>query len=261
MRSPTILLPVMLAAVALASPACATVESGQVAVVTAGSNGAPTVLGEGLHALSPLDSVETYQTRLQERTERMVALSADGAPIVAGASVLTFHLVQSEIVALSREIGPDYYQRILRPTLQAATMQVFSRIRAANLTTPYLRAAELQIAALARPTLSRSHIALESVVLRDVRAVAPLTYAKIVAAADLEQVLQAMTHRLELARRQAANRREQAHGEADALRAVAPTLSPLIVEDIRIRAWNELLRSPETTIHLVDQTHNLIELP
>ena len=92
----------------LALPACATVPAGKVGVVlrTNGVDGEP--LGEGVHLIGPLADVETYDQRAQEKSEDLDALSADGEMLEAQASVLTFHPVPTELVALAREVGPDY---------------------------------------------------------------------------------------------------------------------------------------------------------
>ena len=49
--------------------------------------------------------IDVYDLRAHERTEDLAALSADGGMIEARASVLTYHPVPEELVALAREVG------------------------------------------------------------------------------------------------------------------------------------------------------------
>ncbi|HUJ27478.1 MAG TPA: hypothetical protein VLW85_15745, partial [Myxococcales bacterium] len=72
--------------------ACATVPAGAGGVVWSPSGDVPReALGEGQHFIGPFAAVQVYDLRAQERNEDLVGLTADGSPVEAGASVVTYH--------------------------------------------------------------------------------------------------------------------------------------------------------------------------
>jgi hypothetical protein len=151
-------------------PACATVPAGQAGVVLRSNGVDSKPLAEGVHLVGPLADVETYDQRAQEKNEDLDALSADGAMLEAQASVLTFHPVPTELVALASEIGPDYYQILVMPEVRAVLRRVLAAYRADQLDTPAIGRAEGEVTAeVTARRLRPYHIVFDAISLRTLR--------------------------------------------------------------------------------------------
>lgn len=74
--------------------------------------------GEGFHIIPPWDSLTIYETRLQEKTLDFPVLSRDGLTIDIITSV-RFHPMGSRLPELHRDIGPEYFDRLIQPEVEA----------------------------------------------------------------------------------------------------------------------------------------------
>ena len=251
----------MVAAAAFALAGCVTVPSGRRAVVM-GPAGGMSELGEGEAAVAPLSTTRLYDVREQERDEDLRALTADGAPVTAGSSLVSYRPVEGELIALEREVGPDYYSVLVRPILMSEVRLVLARYRWRDLVDPAaVLAAQKEITARAAARLRARHVALDAVVLRGIFLDLPGANAEIADTSVWEQKALQARQDVALARGRADARREQARGVADAHARVAPTLSPDILEDEDRRAWSRLLLSPAATVLTAENgEENLVEV-
>lgn len=240
-----------LASAALAS--CATVDAGHAAVVTSATRGVrPQPLGEGVTWVGPLAQVDTFDLRAQERTEDLIGIASDGAPVQANASIVTWHLIRDELVAFDREVGPDPYPRIIRPVVQWAVRQVVARFTAYDLIDSRNRPRiQREITELAARELRPLHVQLDEVFVRQLAVPSGPFQQQVLATGRLEQEVLALPHELELARGRADVRRDQARATAAAHALVAPTLTPPTLADAARRAWSDLLTSPSTQVEVV----------
>src|SRR5208283_2578088 len=143
--------------------ACATVPSGSAGVLLRPGGVAPEPQGEGVQFIGPLARIDVYDLRAHERTEDLAALSADGGMIEARASVLTYHPVPEELVALAREVGPDYYEVLIKPVVRSALRRVIAGFRAVELDTPGITGAEREVTAITAQLLRPYHIVFDGV--------------------------------------------------------------------------------------------------
>ena len=231
--------------------ACATVPQGRVGVLLTPTGVAATPLGEGVHVVNPLSRVELYDLRVDEHNEDLVAVSADGATLEARASILTFHAAPGEVVALAREVGPQYYAVVVLPIVSSTVRMVLAGLRADQLDTAGIIRAQAEVTRLASQRLRRFHIIVDSVNLRTLGLLfTSAAYAAIVDTGVEEQHVFLARQRVVLARQRAENRREEARGITGAHAAVAPGLTPAILEDSASRAWTSLLASPSTAVEV-----------
>jgi hypothetical protein len=242
----------VLAALAISSSgACVTVPSGHLAVLVRPGGVAPQPLGEGAHFVGPFAKVQTYDVRAQQRTEDLVALSADGQPIEARASVLTFRPVSSELVALAREVGPDYYRVLIQPTVRSVARQVFASARVDQLDTPEILRAQAEIGREAMSRLRGRHIEVDGVTIRTLGVLrTSAAYAAVVDTAVEEQGALAGPHLIEIERQRSIERTTTARGIASAYGLLAPTLTPAVLGDAANRAWARLLAAAATTVEV-----------
>jgi hypothetical protein len=210
-------------------------------------------LEEGAHAISPLSRVDLFDLRGQEKTEDLLALSADGAPVQARASLVTYHLVKEELAAVDREVGPDYYRVIVQPIIRSTVRLVLAAYPAAHLSSSNIAAAQQEITRLAALRLRPYHILLDALDLRTLAVVvSPRAYAQVLDRGVLEQQVLAVPQKLEVTRQRAAALKESARAVATAHALYGPTLRPDVLYDTATRAESRLLTSPWTQVVVVD---------
>ncbi len=242
--------PSVLPLLLLLNVACATVPPGFGAVVLAPSGVRAEPLKEGESPIPWFSEVTLYDLRQQEVTVRFHALTHDGGLVTASASVVTFRIVPEELVALAREVGPGYAQLLVRPEAEAAVRLVVGGLLADELDTEHILAAQAEVTRRAAERLRPYHVFLESVDLRTLQVVAPLASAQVGRALVLEQQILAAPRQMEIARKAADARREEALGLASQFGVLAHSLSPETLEDRRLRAWNRLLVAPSSSIEV-----------
>ena len=237
-------------AVLLVSTACATVPPGAGGVVLRSSGTDPSPLGEGSHWTGFFSRTELYDLRQQEHDENLVGLTSDGASVELRASLVTYRLVAEELVALAREIGPEYHEVIVRPVVQSTVRRVIARYRADELDTPRLRQAQDDITRLARDRLRPHHLLLTSVLIRGVFFDAPRLNDEIQITAIQEQRVLEARQQVEVTRARASARVEEARGIDAAHRLLAPTLDRHLLDSRRVHAWERLLTSPRVEVEV-----------
>ena len=232
------------------SAACATVPPGHAAVVLGPSGVVPQPLPEGVSGIPWFGEVTLYDTRQQELTLRFSAITADGSPATTSASVVTYHIAPEEVVALAREVGPNYAEVLVRPEVEAAVRLYVGGLHSDELDTADIVAAQAKVTERAAARLRPYHVVLESVDLRTLQVVSPLALGQVAAALVLQQELLAEPRRLEIAQKAADARREQGTGLQQQFEALGSSLSERSLEDLRRRAWDKLLRAPSTTVNV-----------
>jgi regulator of protease activity HflC (stomatin/prohibitin superfamily) len=233
----------------MASAGCATIPPGHLGVLLRPNGVDATPLTEGTHLVSPLARVDLYDQRLDEHSEDLLALSADGAVLEARASVLAFHPVPGEIVALAREVGPAFYPMVVLPIVRSTVRSVLAGVRVDQLDTPGIVSAQRKVTVIAAERLRPFHIIVDGVNLRTLGlSRLSAAYAAVVDTGVEEQKVALARKRVELARQQSEDRRQVARGVTAAQTILSPTLSPRVLADSANRAWANLLASPGTAV-------------
>lgn len=83
-------------------------------------------LGEGFHVVAPWNIVYIYEIRRQEAFEKMKVLSSNGLDIQLETSIW-YQPEVPELGKLHQQIGTDYLNRILLPTIRSAARSVVGR--------------------------------------------------------------------------------------------------------------------------------------
>jgi len=227
--------------------ACATIPPGAGGVLWSARDGVQRKpLEEGQHFIGPLASVTVYDLRAQERKEDLVGLTADGALVEAGASLVTFHLRAEELPVLDRELGPAYYQQAVSPLVRSSARRILARMRVAELDTGGIRRAQDEIASLLAERLRPLHVVLDGVAIRRVVPLSREAYQAVLGAAALEQQALSVPALLDLSRHRADEARERAAGISAENAILSPTLSRRSLDEAAWRAW-ELLMGAKTT--------------
>ena len=255
-RSRGLRLRALLAAVLLPSvlvfltASCATVPPGHAGVVLAPSGVVPEALPEGVSGIPWFGEVSLYDTRQQEMTLRFNAITADGSPAKTSASAVTYRIAPREVVALARELGPDYAEVVVRPEVESAVRLYVGGLHSDELDTADILSAQAKVTERAAARLRPYHVVLESVDLRTLQVVSPQALGQVAAALVFQQELLAEPRLLEITRKEADARREEASGLKQQFEALRGSLSEQSLADLRLRAWDKLLRAPSTTVHV-----------
>jgi regulator of protease activity HflC (stomatin/prohibitin superfamily) len=228
----------------IATTGCATsVGPGRLGVLWRASDGTQTTTyGEGLHYFAPWNDLTVYDMRAMSHDEVLDIIAINGLSIKLDASV-RYHLNPNEIVALQREIGAEYYSKILEPVLRSEARRVFGRYSPEEIYSTKRELIEREIREGLRAKIEGKHIVLEAILIRNVEL--PLT---IRTAIDqklaAEQEVLKMKYVIEVSKAVADQRRVEGQGVADYNRIVSTSLSAPILEYERIQTLNRLATSP-----------------
>lgn len=83
---------------------------------------------EGLHLVLPWNQMTIYDLRVQENTDTITALTIDGMALNITFSIMHRPL-QPELALIHKNIGPDYFKRLLKPTVISSIRQVIGTMR------------------------------------------------------------------------------------------------------------------------------------
>ncbi len=88
--------------------------------------------GEGLHAIPPWDHLQSYECRLQEETLSVEVLSLEGVDIGVTLSI-RYRPVPENLGFLHRDVGPEYFDRLVKPEVLAHIRRTFGERPASEL--------------------------------------------------------------------------------------------------------------------------------
>ncbi len=269
---------------ALVSTGCSTfvrVGAGEMAVVHTPDGVMKAPLRPGDYRLGVDDTTTAYSVRSQEKEEPLDVLSSDGLRIVLDTSI-RYHVVPADVVSLDRELGRDYYDVLVGPTLRSEARKVVGRFRPEEIYSTQRELIEKQITDGVEAAIKGRHVELEAVLIRNVTLPAQIQAAvndklekeqsalkmKYVEdeqkAQDQVKLMQANdeAERQKIAAQSAADvSKIQAQAAADAKRveglgvaayqqAIQPTLTPQILRWRQIEATKALADSPNTKLVL-----------
>lgn len=161
----------VLAAVYLAPYLFISVRAGEVGVVFHQFGGTATdagdEYGEGLHFKRPWDTVQRYELRLQQSSDVIPVLSAEGLTVRLSTTI-QFRPIGEQIGLLHKEIGPDYLERAVKPELRSILRVLASRRSSEQM---YASVQDLQeeVRAIAVEKLSQRHVRVEGVLITEVQ--------------------------------------------------------------------------------------------
>ncbi len=255
-KLPKIALPLVFGLIILViiiSKSAVTIGSGEAGVLyrTFG-NGVVTdepPLGEGFHIVAPWNRVFIYEVRRQEIFEKMKVLSSNGLDIQLDASAW-YKPKYNELGKLHQEIGENYLQRILLPTIRSAARSVVGRYTPEQLYSSKRDAIQKEIFEETKKIVENQFIVLDEVLVRDVT-LPPTIKDAIERKLKQEQESLEYEFRLEKADKEAQRQRIEAQGKADANRILSASLTDKILQDKGIEATLKLAQSPNAKIVVV----------
>lgn len=255
-KLPKIGLPIIIGAIVLIivlAKSAITIDSGEAGVLYRTFGGGVVTdappLGEGFHLVAPWNKVYVYEVRRQELFEKMKVLSSNGLDIQLDASAW-YQPKYEELGKLHQEIGENYLERILLPTIRSAARSVVGRYTPEQLYSSKRDAIQNEIFEETKKIVSKQFIVLDEVLVRDVTL--PNTI-KDAIERKLKQEQESLEYefRLVTAQKEAEKVRIEAQGKADANQILSASLTDKILQDKGIDATLKLSQSPNAKVIVV----------
>lgn len=206
-------------------------------------------LDEGFHVVAPWNKVYIYEVRRQESLEKMKVLSSNGLDIELEASVW-YQPKYDELGSLHQEIGENYLNRILLPTVRSAARSVVGRYTPEQLYSSKRDAIQAEIFEESKIIINEQHILLDDILVRDVT-LPPTIKEAIERKLRQEQESLEYEFRLEKATKEAQRQIIEAQGKADANRILSASLTDKILKDKGIEATTKLAESNNSKVVIV----------
>ncbi len=224
---------------------CATVGPGKVGVLWTSSSGTQSeVYHEGSYSVAFWNTFYIYDLRTMSHDELLEVIASNGLGIKLDASI-QYHIDAKEVVALQKEVGPEYYATIVSPVLRSEARRIIGKYTPEEIYSTKRDVIEREIREGLVAKMSGKHVTLEAVLIRNIELPEAIRRA-IDQKLEAEQEVQKMKFVLEVSKSQAEQRRIEADGIADFNRKVASSLSPAILEFERVQQMNKLATSNNT---------------
>ena len=255
-RLPKIGLPILIGIVFLIiviAKSAVTIGSGEAGVLYKTFGGGVVTdeppLGEGFHIVAPWNKVYIYEVRRQEIFEKMKVLSSNGLDIQLDASAWYKPDVKS-LGKLHQEIGDDYLQRIILPTIRSAARSVVGRYTPEQLYSSKRDAIQREIFEETKKIVDDQYIVLDEILVRDVT-LPPTIKQAIERKLKQEQESLEYEFRLVTAQKEAERQIIEAEGKAEANKILSASLTDKILQDKGIEATNKLAESPNSKVVII----------
>ncbi|NND52311.1 MAG: prohibitin family protein [Flavobacteriaceae bacterium] len=255
-KLPKIGIPIIIAIIVLIvliGKSAVTIDSGQAGVLYKTFGGGVVTdeppLGEGFHIVAPWNTVHIYEVRRQELFEKMKVLSSNGLDIQLDASAW-FQPRQNDLGKLHQEIGENYLQRIILPTIRSAARSVVGRYTPEQLYSSKRDAIQVEIFEETKKIVENQYIQLDEVLIRDVT-LPPTIKEAIERKLKQEQESLEYEFRLVTADKEAQKQIIEAEGKAEANRILSASLTDKILQDKGIEATLKLAESPNSKVIVI----------
>lgn len=206
-------------------------------------------LGEGFHIVAPWNRVYIYEVRRQEIFEKMKVLSSNGLDIQLDASVW-YQPDASNLGKLHQEIGENYLNRIILPTIRSAARSVVGRYTPEQLYSSKRDAIQKEIFEESKKIVDNQFIVLDEILVRDVT-LPPTIKQAIERKLKQEQESLEYEFRLVTAQKEAERQIIEAQGKADANRILSASLTDKILRDKGIEATIKLSQSDNSKVVVI----------
>jgi prohibitin 1 len=234
------------------------VPTGHVGVLTLFGRVTGETLGEGIHLISPMKSVQKLSIQTQAVKESASVPSNEGLILALDTSLL-FHLDRTKAAEVYQKVGANYAEKIIEPTMRAAIRASTSAHSANALYTNARELVQQQIQDELTAQLAPRGVIIENVLLRDVQLPAMLK-GSIEAKQQAEQDALRMSFILQKEKQEAERKRIEAQGIADFQKIVAQGISPQLLEWKGIEATEKLATSGNSKVVVVGNPKNGLPL-
>lgn len=203
---------------------------------------------EGFHTIPPWDHLTIYETRVMEREIRFSALTKDGLEIFMTISV-RFQPFVNELGKLHEQLGPNYFDRVVQPEVQAEFRKLVGDRGAYDLYSN--EGNTLQEATKdAQKELEKKFIRLDELLIKRIE-LPEIVQQAIAEKHRQEQMMLEYSFRLQREEKEAARKRIEAAGIRDFQKIIADGISQDVLRWRGIEATLELARSPNAKMIVI----------
>lgn len=216
------------------------------------------VYGEGSHFNFPWDNMPIYDVRIQQFGKDIDVLTSDGMVMTVNVAI-RFRLIRDSIALLHRNVGPDYVDKLVLPSLESYARQIFSKYPAEAAYADRLPVQEQikqavigDLAPHVAPPQEQAApwVEVEDILIRSMR-FPPVVEAAINRKMEQYQVQKEYAYRLERERLESERKRVEAEGIAQFQRIVGAGISPNYLRWKGIDATLALAQSPNAKIVVI----------
>lgn len=251
-------LAILLLVIILVLASTTSIPTGNVGVLTLFGKVTGETLGEGIHLVNPLKSVQKLSIQTQSVKESASVPSNEGLMLALDTSLL-FHLDKSKAAEVYQSVGADYADKIVEPTLRSEIRASTSAHTANALYTNARELVQQQIQESLSKQLAPRGVIVENVLLRDVQLPAMLK-GSIEAKQQAEQDALRMNFILQKEKQEAERKRIEAQGIADFQKIVATGISTQLLEWKGIEATEKLATSANAKVVVIGNPKNGLPL-
>ncbi len=205
--------------------------------------------GEGFHFIAPWNDMFDYEVRQQEVTEKMEMLSSNGLEIKIDVSVW-FHPNLDKLGYLHAEIGENYTERIVIPSIRSSARTIIGRYTPEEIYSTKREAIQDGIYKETAKLLTEKNVVLDKVLIRSIM-LPPTIKSAIENKLKQEQEDLAYEFLLKKAEKEAKRQRIEAEGKAEANRIISESLTDRILTEKGIQATLELASSQNSKVVVV----------
>ena len=199
------------------------------------------VYGEGLYLISPLNTMNQYETRKQVALHEFEVLTAKGLSVKLSLAIRYQPEVEM-LGVLHQRIGPDYAQRVIIPQVESVMRKQLGQYVAEDIYTNKDGLLTRAILA-ALDEVGRNYIQVEDIIIRSIQLPDKLKTA-IEDKLTQEEMLKSYEFRMETARKEAERLTIEAEGHKKHNAIVSETLTDKVLQREQIAAMRDLAKSP-----------------
>lgn len=199
------------------------------------------VYGEGLYLISPLDTMNQYETRKQVALHEFEVLTAKGLSVKLSLAIRYQPEVEM-LGVLHQRIGPDYASRVIVPQVESVMRKQLGQYVAEDIYTNKDGLLTRAILA-ALDEVGRNFIQVEDIIIRSIQMPDKLKTA-IEDKLTQEEMLKSYEFRMETARKEAERLTIEAEGQKKHNAILAETLTDKVLQREQIQAMRDLAKSP-----------------
>ena len=227
------------------------IHSGELGVLwrrLGGGTQIDTVYREGIHFILPFNKMYVYNTRKQQITDTIDALTVDGLSLNVRYSVRYF-LDRDVLALLHQRVGPDYVNVVIRPQIRSVMRVVFGQYKPEEIYATQ-KAIQERVSIMSKVQLEARFISLDDVPIESIKLPTRISDA-IEAKMVQQQVDQEYIYRLSIAGKEAERQRVESAGRKAYNDTINASLTPSVLTWHGIEATRELAKSPNAKVVVV----------
>jgi len=205
--------------------------------------------GEGFHFIAPWNKMYIYEVRQQEIAEEMNVLSSNALEIFVDVSAW-YEPQYDKLAHLHAEIGSNYLQRVVIPSLRASARSVVGRYTPEQIYSTKRDAIQDEIYVETKALLEEKNVQLNQILIRSIKLPTTLKEA-VESKLKQEQLSLEYEFKLQRAQQEAERQIIEAEGKASANRIISASLTAKILQEKGIEATLKLAESPNTKVVIV----------